>query len=495
MKYIGVSTPAYSFSKKPKYSGKEDEKVTKNVSFHDLAELIKKNRSARIAWTFDKRPRPMPGDDAPQSPPVGSYEMRKEPLAHLDNPSRQAHDRKKKFSRDTIYRKETGAPPGAYDLTTNYYPRPGASMGYKGEDLALQSNKNPGPGAYELTSATIEKAALEKKKLYQRRNLLRSKAEARRATERSEDTQDLAKETQSMYVLPDSLEELRKGRSKKGTFPQAGLSKSSDKPRKREKPQPGPGSYYFSFDLIKDSMEKGRGAKILGKLKPGYSTADDTPGPGKYEVGASAGKFRPAFSMPKSLRDLGLLSKKGLPGPGDYDLRLPARATKSASMSRDRRHIELLDSVKSATPGPGAYDLVPEKRDGPQFSIRLRTRQHSSFNSAKQSRKLGPGCYEPDYNSVLSRTRTTEFPRSVRDALERSRSAKRPGVGDYSIEREGANLKTGFTFSSARRGLSPREEPFPLPGPGAYTLKPTVPQLQKHEQDRLDLLGNKISLD
>ncbi len=494
MKYIGVSTPAYSFSKQLKRSDRADEKVTKNASFNDIADLIKKNRSAHIAWTFDKRPRPMPGDDAPPSPPVGSYELRRDPLAHIDNPSKLVADKKKKFSRDAIYRKDFGAPPGAYDLLTNYHPKPGVSMAHKGEDQALLSNKNPGPGAYRLLNETIEKTAQEKKKQYQRRNLLRNKAESRRTTERSEDTRD-AEETRSMYLLPDSLDELRKYRSKRGTFAQSGLPKSLDQSRKKQKPLPGPGSYYFTFDMIKESMERGRGAKILGKLKPSYSTADDTPGPGRYEVASAAGKLRPAFSVPRSQREVESQASKRLPGPGHYELQLPARTSKSASMSRDKRHIELLDSVKSSTPGPGTYNLWPAKRDGPMFSIRLKTKQHSLFTSTKHSAKLGPGCYEPDYNSVFSKTRTTEFPKTARDSVERSRSAKLPGVGDYSIEREGANLKTGFTFTRGGRGLAPKEDPFPQPGPGAYTLKPTVPQLQKHEQDKLDLVGRKISAD
>lgn len=495
MKYIGVSTPAYSFAKQLKRTGKEDEAATKNASFLDLAELIKKNRSVQIAWTFDKRPRPMPGDDAPPSPPVGSYELRRDPLAHIDNPSKLAPDKKKKYSRDAIYRKEDGAPPGAYDLISYYRPKPAASMAYKGEDRALQNNKNPGPGAYQLDHVTIEKEAQTKKRQYQRRALLRSKAESRRATERSFDTRDGDAETRSMYVLPDSLDELRKFRSKRGTFAQSGLSKSLDKPRPKGNPEPGPGSYHFTFDLIREAMERGRGAKILGKLKPSYSTADDTPGPGRYKVAGEAGKSRPAFSLPRSQRDRDSQARQGLPGPGHYELRQPGRTSQSASMSRDRRRIELQDAVLAATPGPGAYDLIPEKRTGPQFSIRLKTKQHSIFTSDKQSRKLGPGCYEPDYNSVFSKTRTTEFPKTARDSLERTRSAKLPGVGDYSIEREGANLKTGFTFTRGPRGLSPKEEPFPLPGPGAYSLKPTVPQLQKHEQDKLDLVGRKISAD
>ena len=105
---------------------------------------------------------------------------------------------------------------------------------------------------------------------------------------------------------------------------------------------------------------------------------------------------------------------------------------------------------------------------------------------------VGPGAYDPQHIHIFPDSKGKTFARSTRPT---SRSTDRQaGVGDYSIDREGVNLKTGFTFPTASRDLAPETLLFNDPGPGAYTIKHTIPQLQKFEQDKLDILGLKISL-
>ena len=494
MKYIGVSTPAYSIPSRRKYNNLEDHRTdTYRCGYKDISDAVKKFKSHNIEWSFPKKERTFPGSKPTGVPPVGSYELRKEPKEPKQEAKEEKNEPKKKMSgRDAIYRKEEGPDVGRYNLNFSYFNRTGFSMGHKKEDFNPAS-LTPGPGAYEIDPNSISKNQ-ERGKNHQARKILRSKMNSRRAGRNSKEENLIDTTTRSLFLLPDSFDELRKCRSKSGTFSMAGLSKSVSRKPKTPKPTPGPGTYTVTIDFIKQQMENGKGQRLLGKYKPMHLTSDDTPGPGKYQIRAPPGDYMPKFSIPKSQKDRSsFISNKGIPGPGDYEL--PSqREQRSAAVPRERRDLDLSrDNSTKISPGPGDYEVIPKDNSGPKYSIRLKTHLHKAFQLTDRSVTVGPGCYDPEFNSAMAKTRTSMFPRSMRSTAERSNSANVPGVGDYVIEREGANLRTGFSFTTATRNPRKRLEVFPLPGPGAYNLKHTIPQLQKYEQDKLDLLGRKIA--
>lgn len=59
---------------------------------------------------------------------------------------------------------------------------------------------------------------------------------------------------------------------------------SLKKKDKKEHIFPGPGFYDVETNIIESSMDKGKGAKLLGRFPYPKETYHETPGPGQYEV-------------------------------------------------------------------------------------------------------------------------------------------------------------------------------------------------------------------
>ena len=106
-------------------------------------------------------------------------------------------------------------------------------------------------------------------------------------------------------------------------------------------------------------------------------------------------------------------------------------------------------------PGPGAYELRKEKREGPGYSMRTRCQ---SARPERVSGGLDPGQYDPkDCNvndSVSYSMQAKDKPRNIFQA---------PGPGTYETE-------TTLVKQGVRMGTSVRKGRYDnaVPGPGSY---------------------------
>ena len=117
-----------------------------------------------------------------------------------------------------------------------------------------------------------------------------------------------------MYNVQDSFDALRKISSKKGTFSKSGQSQAS-KRKDISDSTPGPGFYKVKFDMIKQLMLEGKGAKLLGRFEPPKQTNQETPGPGNYQIRARIESAK-TCSMSKAKKELSFILKNTTPGPG-----------------------------------------------------------------------------------------------------------------------------------------------------------------------------------
>ena len=493
MKYIGVSTPAYSFTSEKKATLQPLDSITKDAPLTDIRALVHKNRCRNLSWTMSKGKRGFQEKVKDTGPAVGQYDLYPEKVVteKLDRFGRNTYQ---KFKSTQNYKNEYLDRPvvpgvGAYDIAGDPFPQMMKSFGYRFDTMEGLS-KNPGPGAYELNNVTIEKDLEKRKKLYKRRQMLRKERDEAPPRKRKEE--DPMNHT--AYQLPDSFDELRKISSKKGTLSLSLTTRVSDSNEKSTKGTPGPGEYSIVVDHLRESMEKGKGFTALGKNKPIKTSASSTPGPGSYSHKSSITPNK-SFSIGNAKKDLSYLLRGLVPGPGEYDV-MDMKTVKSISLTKSARRVGLMDKTHfTFVPGPGTYSVRTDKTSGPKYSLTFKKKTGSYHTDSTFEKTVGPGTYEPQFTQTKPDIYAKSFTKSIRPSSKTTKAT--PGVGDYNIDVDDiATVKTGMTIPNAQRGLLPEEynEVFPEPGPGAYTLKHTIPQLQTFEQDKMDITGWKISL-
>lgn len=341
MKYIGVSTPAWSMPHASRHPNPTDHNPTVlDASSIDRGHLLTKPSS--ISWTVGRQTQRDDGLSHKKTlPGPGAYELREETGNRRvagEAKTRQADPfgrQEAEGSRSAIYRRDYVPGVGSYDVAGNSLSyQQGKSMAYKADSLMAGVSKvAPGPGSYELNNTTIEAETSLKRKRYDIRNRLLRERQLKQA-EAGKDGNDKAEEQrpQSVYHIQDSFEALRKISSKKGTFSKSGMSKTTRS--KGDADTPGPGFYKVKFDMIKQLMLDGKGAKLLGRFEPPKQTDQETPGPGNYQT-KSAIENTKTYTMSKAKKDLSFLLNNATPGPGQYEVKSTAvHSTRCSTMPK-----------------------------------------------------------------------------------------------------------------------------------------------------------------
>lgn len=517
MKYVGDATPAWSFPKKPKTRLEDYRSETTNCDITDITEGVKKFRSTQVSWTIPKsaqnRSKPGQNEKSNGVPPVGTYNLARDFGKIMRSSTANSENFQGTSNRENSHPAENTPGVGRYNIAKRVFSSSlGFSFGSKIDD-AWRNPQTPGPADYTSMAHTISNR-LSRSFRGDSRNS--RKAPMRPATQnwdtnpqkqmsstqtgsdfkrRTQTPEARAAKPKQLFILPDSLEVLRKTSSKVGTFSR---SKSVADTSSDKKQNPGPGFYSPLTDYIRLGVQKGRGYTLASKSTAPKIEEEVVPGPGMYPLPTTISNT--AWSISKAKRMLGVILGESSrnPGPGTYNPK-PLLLARSVSLTQDPRE---KDSKKGFIPGPGTYDLrTLPGTEVPNYTIRGRTKFNSPFPAeVEKASMLHQGSesvtkdYSPDYRAILPAERSITFAKAQRPDLGRGENSG-PGIGAYNVPRDGVEYSTGTTFGTAKRKQENREEEvFPLPGPGSYTIKSTIPQLQIFEQQKIDILEDKADL-
>jgi hypothetical protein len=245
--------------------------------------------------------------------------------------------------------------------------------------------------------------------------------------------------------------------------PQWGFGSDKRSKTTTSQESPGPGTYLVPD--IKDPKAFTMSSRV--------TTADKrfSPGPGAYSPSKS--KEAPLFTIGKGPRASLRNKSQEAPGPGSYQSRTWTEqfANPVKFGTSTRRPI----SSTSCAPGPGTYTASPKQLDGPAFSMRSRTAKPKRFDVPVSSRQ-GPGTYQQKISEFVYET----SPKSRFGTSKRGvDSAGNPvGPGMYDVRGKLIGPRWGFG-TSGRSSLQKKTE---FPGPGTYSIKPTVPSVPYYEK-------------
>jgi hypothetical protein len=177
----------------------------------------------------------------------------------------------------------------------------------------------------------------------------------------------------------------------------------------------------------------------------------------------------PSFSLGKSPRDT-VSPGKNSPSPVHYSPKSVQRTLPAYTIAQERRSFEI---KKASIPGPGQYD--PKLPDS-QASVSLSSRQKDLSQALKSSIPVlstqGPGHYSPITVLPSRRAPQPVFGSSKRpDIVGKER---KPAPTDYQISRDMEGPK--FTIPKAKQGEEMRESP----GPGAYSPPPAIGSVNRY---------------
>ncbi|OMJ68979.1 hypothetical protein SteCoe_33427 [Stentor coeruleus] len=256
-----------------------------------------------------------------------------------------------------------------------------------------------------------------------------------------------------------------------------GLSARSDMKKIYE--NPGPGQY--------DTRSKISGPKWgFGSDGKSKYIKNDMPGPGAYE--SLTPKYNKGFSMTSRKHEKSL---ENYPGPGSYENRnrilspswsmgiqaklkeleaykngVPGPGAYTESYVRPHSTAPIMGSAKKGmknetgeTPGPGAYDVKPKAMEGPKFTMQGK-------NLKEHIDKIpGPGHYDQDINNVNAKDRSPAYKLGTAARIEEKKLLQNPGPGQYDTRSKDLGPQWGFGSESRSKDFKAEN-----PGPGAYEL-------------------------
>jgi Sperm-tail PG-rich repeat len=193
-------------------------------------------------------------------------------------------------------------------------------------------------------------------------------------------------------------------------------------------------------------------AYSIGKSSYPDMTKKKIPGPGDYNPYDVKSKL-PSYSFSKSPRKIHDVHQ--IPGPGVYDPMYKHKISGYYSSKSPR----ILSNTKNFSPGPGDYNYsVYETRY--KYSItKART------NSYKFSDSPGPGHYSPDVTVSIESSPRFKFHKQRR-MPEQSFSTPAPGY--YHLP--SIHKSPGYTIPKA----FPKPKKTESPGPGVYEIPSTI---------------------
>jgi len=244
---------------------------------------------------------------------------------------------------------------------------------------------------------------------------------------------------------------------------------------------PGPGSY-ASNNKSKVSADKtswskkGLGSFASSTKRFHVTHPDVLVGPGSYTMNvpqsdfnrSATSSFHKPISVGKRPEDLG-------PPPNRYDPSLPGRAVPSACASFNSKTRREANTVKSAFPAPGSYEVKDDV-------IKSTVNPMSSVFKSRVKRQLkivsgapGPGAYDP-YDGAQSSDATPfyrlHYLAISAPAMPLPKTKPEPGPGHYDIVNYTGPQKLGVAsanfLSTLPRGTAMEPYKNISPGPAAY---------------------------
>jgi hypothetical protein len=233
---------------------------------------------------------------------------------------------------------------------------------------------------------------------------------------------------------------------------------------------PGPGAYEIKngFEQPEENMRQTKSAfnrtapQALSKSRDPKSGSSGLPGPG-YHYNPEVDNydfrfFNPTWSFGKATRDdLYNDEAKNLPGPGKYNM--AGTVNMKTGYTILGKNYGKKANI-SDTPGPNVYnqEVTPLRQTAPAFRIGKAARKDMSTGNPEFP---GPGAYHK-YNYVAEKG--TRMGTSVRPGLYNSESKKTPGPGEYEVR---GDITKSIKYSmGVKTVLKKQGEVFP--GPGEY---------------------------
>ena len=306
------------------------------------------------------------------------------------------------------------------------------------------TNRNPGPGSYNMSQITSFKNKEPNWKIG--------------SAKRSYSVRQLVPGPGN-YDIKSSF-----GNAPKYTLrPKTGTSLDI-----KNKDLPGPGAYNPSM-APKDNYA------FSMRIRPQSASAQmNNPGPGTYNLRnqkdsdlLKTHSYR--FGHEKKNKEPDFTYLKS-PGPGTYDLKEnPLTSTNSMpkfSFGKEERG----NKSRPKTPGPGAYEAKKSMgNEGPKIAM--------SFvrpNTAFKNENPGPGTYLP--NTTFTKNKSPEYRigTSKRETVDKETRLK-PGPGAYQPDKISLIRphSPNWVFGSEERGAQMNSNK-DTPGPGTYEYKKTV---------------------
>ena len=502
MKYVGECAPAWSFGNpSPLRCSKEDVKMpllrskfrsilgssldrfegstkSKSGTNDDIFRSI--NRKSGFTFSKNKRNREIVDSATEKVPGPGSYDVGYHDLARKSKPfpSNRIDDQRSNryinayethMAAKSLLEKGGDTEDNTHTIAYRATQGLGVSMPYRYDSKPdTQTSDTVGPGSYNIKRDILKPNAIIFSKGYKVRESV---------------------SCDKIYDSADSLDCLRKPRSKVGTIGRARRILEN----RENRPEIGPTTYEtISIDWGRtqggllgwpDRDEISKDSNLNRSVDDRFMKIKETPGPMDYDVKVDFTKSKANLNVhfnkaQRFQRDLGSTSEKV--GPGSYTRNIFDRITKGMGWKEPKK-----DKLLEYIPGPGDYDIKSELKDTSHKWIVLENMTYS-IKPDKSVFNVGPGGYNPNKDSVLPNKKILTIGTVAKPF--KVESQKSPGVGSYDISTKSIELDKkyhkGTTFGHAKRSVD-EEIPYLSPGPGYYTLKPTVPAMPPYDEVRM----------
>ena len=257
---------------------------------------------------------------------------------------------------------------------------------------------------------------------------------------------------------------------------------------------PGAGSYAIP-SRISDGPKIGMHAKtdsVDQNIKKGV------PGPGNYDLQNSPGQKNnraPAYSLGSGSRMDLANSKvtKWVPGPGNYNQDNDTKKTAPRYRFGSEQRPEIARTGKFATPAPGLYNAKDVTgKDGP--SMTMSPLYHDKFKEKRDKLVPGPGQYE------FSKTAMKTAPNYGFGTSQRGKTTlgSKGITTELKYDPEPSNTKNkspNYRFGSDRRKMFEDRNAKAVPAPGNYTIRSAAFSEGKHRFHMGIKLGDQKKLD
>lgn len=124
---------------------------------------------------------------------------------------------------------------------------------------------------------------------------------------------------------------------------------------------------------------------------------------------------------------------------------------------------------RDISPGPGAYTYYTSVPEGPKYTLRLK------YYDTKKGNNPGPGHYNPSADSLLQKAPVVRFGKEQREVSLEERLSQSIGPGMYYTPPK--PRPPHWSFGTQQRKQDIRSG---SPGPGAYDVRPTVPDVASY---------------